>query len=350
MPELMRAARFDAASSSLTVQDVPVPEPGPGEVLVRVEACGICLSDVHLVDGSLPGPLPVVTPGHESAGVVERLGDGVAGWAPGDRVLLAGGRPCGSCSRCVRGRFEECLAFEIMGFSYDGAWAQYVVVPALTMTSLPERLPFEQACVLADAVSTPYAAITARAQVRPGESVGLWGIGGLGVHAVQIARLVGAAPIIAVDPLASARDRALSLGADVVLDPTADDVVERIRELTGGEMLDAAFDLYGANKVLAQTVASLGRGGRAVMVGLSMDDLQLGPGLFFGLLGQSLLGHLGYQKKHLDELVTLVDTGRLDISGSVSGVMPLEQVPDGVRQLQEKTGNPVRLVVQPWAD
>jgi threonine dehydrogenase-like Zn-dependent dehydrogenase len=113
-------------------------------------------------------------------------------------------------------------------------------------------------------------------------------------------------------------------------------------------MLDAAFDLVGANAVLAQALASVGRRGRAVMVGLSMDDLQLGPGLFFGLLSQSLLGHLGYEKRHLDELVQLVRAGRLDVSGSVSAVLPLEDVVDGVEQLQSKRGNPVRLVVQPW--
>ena len=197
----MRAARFDAAARTLTVQDVPIPQPGPTEVLVKVRACGICLSDVHLLDGSLPGPLPVVTPGHESSGVVEQVGDLVAGWKPGDRVLLAGGRPCGQCPNCVRGRMEECLAFEIMGFNFDGAWAQYVVVAGQTLTSIPDELPFEQAAVLADAVSTPYAALTERAGLRSGDSVGLWGIGGLGVHAVQIARLVGATPIIAVDPL-----------------------------------------------------------------------------------------------------------------------------------------------------
>ncbi len=341
----MRAARFDAASRQLTVQDVPVPEPGPNDVLVRVEACGICLSDVHLIDGSLPGPLPVVTPGHEAAGVVERVGDEVPGWSKGDRVLLAGGRPCWSCAHCVRGRFQECLAFEIMGFNYDGAWAQYVLVPAQTLTSIPDDLPFPQAAVLADAVSTPYAAITARAQVRPGEAVGLWGIGGLGVHAVQICRLVGAAPIIAVDPLESARERALSLGADLALDPTSDEVVGRVREATGGRMRDAAFDLVGSNAVLAQTVACLGRHGRAVMVGLSLDEMQLGPGLLFGILSQTLMGHLGYSKRHLDELVS---TGRLDLRGSVSATMPLEQAVDGVEQLQSKRGNPVRLVVAPW--
>jgi len=348
-PATMRAARFDAATRSLTLQDVPVPEPGPTEVLVKVMACGICLSDVHLLDGSLPGPLPVVTPGHESSGVVERVGELVAGWQPGDRVLLAGGRPCQQCSNCVRGRFEECLAFEIMGFNYDGAWAQYVVVSGQTLTSIPDELPFEQAAVLADAVSTPYAALTERAGLRAGESIGLWGIGGLGVHAVQVARMVGASPIIAVDPLESARERALALGADAALDPRSDDVPARVKELTGGLGLDVAVDLVGANAVLAQAVGSLGRFGRAVMVGLSLDDVQLGPGVFFGILSQSLLGHLGYQKKHLDELVTLVRSGRLDVSGSVSATMPLEEVAAGVEQLTSKEGNPIRLVVLPWS-
>lgn len=345
----MRAARFDAESRTLTVQDVPVPVPGANEVLVRVEACGICLSDVHLIDGSLPGPLPVVTPGHEAAGLVELVGSEVAGWKPGDRVLLAGGRPCMSCAHCVRGRFEECLAFEIMGFNYDGAWAQFVVVPGQALTAVPDDLPFPQAAILADAVSTPYAALTDRAGLRSGESIGLWGIGGLGVHAVQVARMVGAAPIIAVDPLASARERALALGADVALDPTTDDVPARIAEVTGGLGLDVAVDLVGANAVLAQAAASLGRFGRAVMVGLSLDDIALGPGVFFGILSQSLLGHLGYKKRHLDELVQLVSRGRLDVSASVSRLMPLEEVAAGVEQLQTKQGDPIRLVVQPWA-
>ena len=344
----MRAARFDAGSQKLTVEDVPVPEPGPNDVRVRVEACGICLSDVHLIEGTLPGPLPVVTPGHESAGVVDALGDQVTGWSVGDRVVLAGGRPCGGCRMCVQGRLTDCESFHIMGFNFDGAWAQYVVVRPETMTPIPDGMPFPEAAILADAVSTPYAALTSRAELKPGQSIGLWGIGGLGVHAVQVARMVGAAPIIAVDPLESARERALALGADVALDPTSEDVPARVFELTGGSMLDVAVDLVGANVVLAQAAACLGRRGKVVMVGLSLDDVQLGPGVFFGIQSQSLLGHLGYDKADLDTLVDLVTHGRLDVSGSVTRLMPLEEVADGVHQLQTKEGNPVRLVVQPW--
>jgi D-arabinose 1-dehydrogenase-like Zn-dependent alcohol dehydrogenase len=122
----MRAARFDGATRTLTVKDVPVPQPGPGEALVRIRACGICLSDVHLVDGSLPAVVPEVTPGHEAAGVIEKIGPGVPGWRAGQRVVMAGGRPCWQCRNCIRGRVNECLQLQIMGSFYDGAWAEYI--------------------------------------------------------------------------------------------------------------------------------------------------------------------------------------------------------------------------------
>lgn len=343
----MRAARFDSATRNLTVKDVPVPEPGPVEVLVRVRACGICLSDVHLIDGSLPAVLPEVTPGHEAAGVIEAVGLGVPGWQPGQRVVLAGGRPCWQCRNCVRGRPNECLQLQIMGSFYDGAWAEYIAVPYGTLTAIPDELPFEQAAILADAVATPYAGLVDRAALRPGEAVGLWGIGGLGVHAVQIARMVGAAPIIAVDPNPEARARALAVGADHALDPGAVDVEAEMRRHTAGQGLDLAVDLVGANAVLAQAAGCLGRAGRVLMIGLSLDPIQLGPGILFGLASHSLLGHLGYAKRHLDDLVELVSHGRLDVSRSISGTMPLEDVGRGVEQLASKEGNPVRLVVTP---
>src|SRR5687767_12223547 len=288
----MLAARFHASDRALTLEDVPVPEPGPLEVVVKVEACGICLSDVHLIDGSFPAVTEIVTPGHESAGVVAKTGELVQGWVPGDRVVLMGGRPCMRCDRCSTGSIDSCRQIELLGFHYDGAWAEYVVVPYFTLTAAPDGVDLTEAAILADAVATPYAAITERAALKPGETIGLWGIGGLGAHAVQIARMVGAAPIVAVDPLPAARERALALGADHALDPAADDVVAEVRRLTGGRGLDLAADLVGANAVLAQAAACLGRHGRVVMIGLSPEPIQLGRGVTFGLRSQSLLGHL----------------------------------------------------------
>src|SRR3954467_14053413 len=154
----MRAARFNAEAKSLEVREVPVPELAPHEVLVRVQACGVCLSDVHLIDGSLPGTLAVVTPGHEPAGVVEEVGTAVPYGQPGQRVVMAAGRPCLACSSCAGGRPDACRAVQIMGFSFDGAWAEFVAVPYAALSLVPDDVPIEQAAILADAVSTPYAA------------------------------------------------------------------------------------------------------------------------------------------------------------------------------------------------
>jgi threonine dehydrogenase-like Zn-dependent dehydrogenase len=343
----MLAARFTGVGKPLRVEEVPRPEPGPLDVLVRVDACGICLSDVHLLDGGIPALRPEVIPGHEASGTVVARGDLAPEGPEGQRVSLAGGRPCGRCARCRVGRMEDCLAFEIMGFHYDGAWAEYIAVPYFTVAPVPDGVPAEQAAILADAVATPYAALSERSAVRPGESVGLWGIGGLGTHAVQIARLLGAGLVVAIDPLESARLRALKLGADAALDPAADNVVQEIKALTGGLGLDVAVDLVGANAVMKQAVASLGRRGRAVMVGLSIDPLELGPGILLGIQSQSILGHLGYEKRHLDDLVGLLAGGRLDLSASISDVIPLADVAEGVRRLAEKDGDPVRIVVRP---
>ena len=343
----MLAARFRASDRSLFLAEVEVPEPGPLEVVIKVEACGICLSDVHMIDGSFPAMIEEVTPGHESAGIVHKTGELVQGWKPGDRAVLMAGRTCMKCERCRTGRIDACLQPELMGFHYDGAWAEYVVVPYFTLTPVPDGIDLEQACVLVDAVATPYAAITERANLRPGESIGLWGIGGLGTHAVQIARLVGAGLIVAVDTLPSARDRALKLGADVAIDPAEGDVVSQIRKLTSDRGLDVTLDLVGSNNVLQQAVGSLAPAGRAVMVGISIDPLELGPSILLAIQRQTIMGHLGYSKKNLDELVTLMSTGRLDLTASVSDVLPLEQVPEGVRRLAEKDGDPVRIVVKP---
>ena len=343
----MRAARYNAEAKKLFVGDVDTPQPGPLEVQVQIQACGICLSDVHLMDGTIPPIVPEVTPGHEPAGIVTAVGELVPGWKEGDRAVLTGGRPCGKCAHCSIGRVEDCLAFEIMGFHYDGSWAEFVCVPYYAMTPLPEGIPFEQAAILADAVATPYAALIDRGALRPGETVGLWGIGGLGTHAVQLARLCGASFVVAVDPLASARERALKLGADVALDPATQDVPAEIRGHTGGLGLDLALDLVGANAVLQQCVSSLALGGRAVMVGLSMEKLELEPSLLFGIQKHSVLGHLGYERRHLDDLVKLLAAGRLDLTASISDVIDLDDVADGVRRLAEKEGDPVRIMVRP---
>lgn len=347
MSASMRAVRMIGIGKPLEVHDVPVPSPGPGEVVVRVAACGVCASDVHVLDGSLPAqpPLPV-TMGHEPSGTVEAAGDGVAWPVPGDRVVMHAGKRCEACRPCLSGfGIEECLSVRTMGVDFDGAWADFVVVPASSCVGLPDSIPFDQGAILADAVATPYAAVVETGEVGPGDRVAVFGIGGLGTHAIQIARLCGASFVAAVEPRPSARERALALGADVALDP--DGAVAAIRDATRGEGVDAAFDFVGANAVVKATVASLARGGRAVIVGVGGEKISLGPSILFAVKHSQLRGAYGYRRSHIQSLVSLVQSGRLDLSASITAKLPLEDAAEAVDMLATKRGDPVRLVLTP---
>ncbi len=349
MTGTMRAQRFYKATGEWAVEDVPIPEPGPGQVLIKVAYCGICHSDLSLIDGIFGGlgTPDVITQGHEASGTIAALGEGVTGWSVGDRVIPAAGRPCGTCANCLRGPVGQCLNIQLMAFAYDGAWAEYTVAGAFGLTQVPDGVPMDQAAILADAVSTPFGAVVHTGQVRIGEAVGVWGVGGVGTHIVQLARLVGANPIIALDLEESVRDRALEIGADFAFDSRDPDLQAKIAEATKGRMLDVAFDAVGVKATFEQGLAMLANGGRVVVVGLSGEDASLGSTLGFGLSRKQALGHLGYQGTDIAILAELVASGRLDLSRSISGVVPLEDVGEGIRRLQERDGNPIRILVQP---
>jgi D-arabinose 1-dehydrogenase-like Zn-dependent alcohol dehydrogenase len=345
----MRAQRFRKATREWAVEDVPIPEPGPGEVLVKVAYCGICHSDLSLIDGVFGGlDVPdVVTQGHEASGTIAKLGPGVVGWSEGDRVVPAAGRPCGVCEYCLRGRFGECANIRLMAFAYDGAWAEYTVAQAYGLTRVPDEVPLDQAAILADAVSTPFGAVVHTGQVRIGEAVGVWGIGGVGTHIVQLARLVGANPVIAFDIDEEIRARALEIGADHAFDSRDPDLQQEVAAVTKGHLLDVAFDAVGLKTTFEQGLALVRPGGRVVGVGMSGQEVSLGNTLGFNLLRKKVLGHLGYRNEDIGTLLDLVAAGRLDLSRSISEVVSLEDVGEGIRKLHERDGNPIRILVQP---
>ncbi|MBU3751900.1 MAG: zinc-binding dehydrogenase [Mycobacterium sp.] len=343
----MRAERFYADTKSVVLEDVPIPEPGPGEVLVKVAFCGICHSDLSLINGTFPARLPVVTQGHEASGTIAEIGPGVAGWSTGDRVVVPAGRPCSECPNCRRGAFDDCQRTELMAFAYDGAWAEYVVARAAGLTRVPDNVPLEQAAILADAVSTPYGAVVRTGKVGVGESVGVWGVGGVGTHIVQLARLVGAAPIIAIDVNPVVRDRALQIGADYAFDSREPDLKKQIAELNGGRKLDIAFDAVGLSSTFEQALDCLAVGGRLVVVGMSDQAPTIGPTSMFGLSRKQVLGHLGYHNADIETLARLVSLGRLDLSRSISRTIPLEEIREGIRALEQSDGNPIRILLQP---
>lgn len=347
MADTMRAQRFYADTKRFAVEAVPIPEPGPGEVLVKVAFCGICHSDLSLINGTFPAMRPVVTQGHEAAGTIAKMGPDVTGWAEGDRVVVAAGKPCTQCANCRRGDVTNCLAIQLMAFAYDGAWAEYTVAQAAGLTRVPDNVPLEQAAILADAVSTPFGAVVRTGKVGIGESVGVWGVGGVGTHIVQLARLVGAAPVIAVDVKAAVLERAVELGADHAFDARDERLSEKIGELTGGRKLDVAFDAVGLTSTFEQALDNLTVGGRLVAVGMSAEPACVGPTSMFALTQKQVLGHLGYQNVDIETLATLVSRGRLDISRSISEVVSLEDIAIGIERLDRQEGNPIRILVQP---
>jgi threonine dehydrogenase-like Zn-dependent dehydrogenase len=340
MGTTMLAGRMNFATGTFAVKQVPVAEPGPGQVRVRVRAAGICLSDVHIIEGMFPPPaLPgggdEITLGHEVSGEVESLGDGVTGVAIGARVIVFPLKNIGERDPWM------------MGINCDGGWAEYVVVPADVLVPIPDALPFEQAAIIPDAVSTPWGAIEWTGQFRPGESAGVWGIGGLGVHGIQLLRFAGAVPIIAVDPIEAARQRALELGADIALDPADPAFAQAIRTATGGAGVDIAFDFAGVAPVRQQALDSLRVGGRLVLVGVSGSSFTVDNDTTFQTTRRQILGHFGSTAQHTADLVRLTKLGRLDLSRSISDTLPLADAGTGVQQLAAKVGNPIRLVLLP---
>ncbi|MGY1427927.1 zinc-binding dehydrogenase [Streptomyces sp. MN12] len=334
----MLAARLHVPSRTLRLEEVPRPQPGPGEVLVKVEAAGVCLSDVHLIDGTLTPLLlqgDTVTLGHEVSGTIAEVGAGVTAWSPGQRVVL------------YAGEVRDGVTYT-RGVDYDGGWAEYALSAETALTLLPDAIPFEQGAIIPDAVSTPWGAITETGAVRPAEAVGVWGVGGLGVHAVQLLRAAGACPVVAVDPNPVARERALAAGADLALDSADPELRQVVGAATGGAGLAAAFDFAGVPPVREQALSVLAPKGRLVLVGLTDKPLTVTDGTRFSYLQQRILGHYGSDMPvALPQLLRLIQGGRLDFSGSVSGVLPLAEAAEAVARLEKKEGDPIRLILRP---
>ena len=334
----MRAARILISTREFRLVDIPVPTPGPGQVRIEVRAAGVCLSDVHLLQGLItPAYLSgdEVTLGHEVAGVIAEIGGSVGEWSIGDRVIVCAG---------VRDKENRVTT---LGFDYDGGFAEFTVADISTLVKIPENLAFEQACIIPDAVSTPWAAITQTAKVIAGEFVAVFGIGGLGFHAIQLLSLIGASPIIAIDPIPAARDRALSVGADLVLDPLDPEFIAKIKGATAEAGVAAVFDFAGSSSARNLGLRFLAEGGRLVIVGLANESILIPNDITFAYRRSQILGHYGSEPFHTQQLVDLIRDGRLDLSGSISEIMPLENILGALNRLENKINNPIRIVVKP---
>ncbi|MBM4424611.1 MAG: zinc-binding dehydrogenase [Chloroflexi bacterium] len=343
----MKAARFYGANEPLKIEDVPQPQPGPGEVLLAVKAAGLCGTDLHIaVEGTILTATRPITLGHEAAGVVAEAGTGVTNWKAGDRAAAFPNIACGECYACASGREALCLKSRILGVQADGAFAEYLLVPARTLVRLPDSIPFEVGAILTDAVSTAYHAVACRGNVLPSEAVVVIGCGGVGHHGVLWAKQRGAAPIIAVDVSAGARRRAREAGADHALDPAEADVAKSVRALTGGAGADCALEFVGRADTVTTAMKCLKRGGRAVVVGVGPERVALPPLQAFVGSELALVTSLGFHRVDLEKIIGLVAAGEVDVSHSVTEIVSLEQINEALQRLAERKGDPVRVVVR----
>ncbi|MGA0567400.1 zinc-dependent alcohol dehydrogenase [Rathayibacter sp. KR2-224] len=309
----MRAAVVNQFHQPLTVQDRPIPAPGPGQILVRLEACGLCHTDIHAINGDWPvkPALPFV-PGHEGVGIVEQLGDGVTSRTVGQRVAMPWlGHACGECRYCVDGRENLCEQQYNTGYTVDGGYAEYALADARFVVPVPDGVTAMDAAPLTCAGVTTYAAVKA-AHVVPGERVAIFGVGGLGHLAVQYARLVGAL-VVGVDITQEKLELATKLGADAVVNAADVDPAEAILAMGGA---DVAIVLAVAPSVFDQAFRSLNRGGRLILVSLPANGALTIPVFDTVLKGISVIGSIVGTRQDLTEVFALHAAGRTRVVAS----------------------------------
>jgi propanol-preferring alcohol dehydrogenase len=342
----MKAIRMVEAGKPLELQNIPIPSIGERDILVRVRAAGICHSDVHYRGGrSTMGSLPI-TLGHEVAGEIEWTGSQVTTLVAGDRVALHYNLSCGDCYYCSTGNEQFCTTVKMLGHHVDGGYAEYVAVPARNAIPLPEEIPFEEGATLMCASATALHALR-KGRFKAGETVAVFGVGGLGLSAIQLAKAMGAVDVFAVDIQPDKLVLSSEYGA-IPVNAARCDAVEEIRRLTRGRGVDVALEMIGLSKTMKQTVESLGVMGRAVIVGLSRDPLEVNP--YATLIGHEaeIIGSNDHLLQELPLLVDMARRGMLDTSRVVSRVVPLEAVKINQRldELEHFTSD-VRAVIVP---
>jgi len=342
----MKAIQLIESGKPLRQQEIATPKPGEHDVLVRVKAAGICHSDAHYRSGLSPaGPLPL-TLGHEIAGVVEETGSLVTSVRAGDRVSLHYLVTCGTCEYCRNGFEQFCAKGAMLGKQRHGGFAEFVLVPQRNAVLLPADISFEEGAVLMCSSSTCLHALR-KARLKPGEVVAIFGAGGLGMSAIQIARALEASIVYAIDVNRERLSIAEQLGAVPIL-ATKSDPVSELRKLTYNKGVDVSLDLVGLPQTVSQAVQSLAVFGRAIMVGLSGEPAPIQPYTELVSKEAEIIGSSDHFLSELPELFNLVQRKKLRLSTVITNSIRLEEqaVNDTLDEL-EHFGKGVRSVITP---
>ncbi len=357
----MRAAVLHAYNEPMVIEDITFAEMGPRSVRVRVDASGVCHSDVSAAQGKVPMGTPLIL-GHEGAGTVIDVGPEVTRVKKGDRIIASFVPACGDCFYCLNDQSQLCEGMGAVGFSAKGTLKDGAEIRAMTglgtfaeemqvdesqCVKIETDLPSEQLALIGCGVTTGVGAALNTAQIKPGSTVAIIGCGGVGQSVLQGARIAGASRIFAIDPVELKRKTAEQLGATDLIDPADGDPVEQVKALTEGRGADYAFEVIGLPETIQQAYAMARRGGTAVVVGMSAFDATVtlsAMELFYG--SKSLLGCMygGAQvRRDFPRLVSLVETGRLDIGAMVSRRIALDEVNDAFRAME--AGEVIRSVI-----
>lgn len=342
----MKAVRFIGVNQPLQMQEIPVPEIGERDVLVKVKAAGVCHSDAHYRAGISPvRPVPL-TLGHEVAGIVEKVGAQVRSVKVGDRVCLHYNLSCGDCYHCSTGNDQFCEKVLMIGHYTNGGYAEYIALPARNAIPLPDEIPFEQGATLMCASATAFHALR-KSRIKGGETVAIFGAGGLGQSAIQLAKAFGAVEVYAVDINEDKLKLAQQYNAIPINAKQVDPVAE-IKRLTNNKGVDVAIEMIGLPQTMKQALQVAGVMARVVIVGLSNKSLEIQT--YTELLGNEV-ELIGSNDHHLQELPLLVDLARrkiLDISQVVTKTIPLDaDAINAALDNLEKFGGDVRTVIVP---
>ncbi|MDQ8703005.1 Zn-dependent alcohol dehydrogenase [Streptomyces sp. LHD-70] len=352
---MVRAAVLPAVDSPLEIREIALPEPGPGQVRVRLAAAGVCHSDLSLSNGTMRVPTPCVL-GHEGAGTVVSVGEGVTHVAPGDGVVLNWAPSCGSCHACALGEVWLCTsalagAANVYATLPDGtelhpglnvaAFAEETVVAANCVLPVPDGVPLTDAALLGCAVLTGYGAVHHSARVREGESVAVFGVGGVGLATLQAARIAGAGPIVAVDVSPEKEELARAAGATEYV-VASDTTAREIRKLTGGQGADVAVECVGRAVTIRTAWESTRRGGRTTVVGIGGKDQQVSfNALELFHWGRTLSGCVygnSDPERDLPVLAEHVRAGRLDLTSLITDRITLDEIPKAFENMIEGKG------------
>jgi S-(hydroxymethyl)glutathione dehydrogenase/alcohol dehydrogenase len=359
--DAMRAAIFTGQDKDLTVEAVTPLDPGARDVVVRIDASGVCHSDLSVIDGKLPVPPPLIL-GHEGAGVVEWVGAEVHRVKPGDRVILSLTPVCGACWHCLRNETHLCEmgsgvsrtprvrrgdGSECGGLSGLGTFADVITVHEASCIPVHTDLPAEQLALIGCGITTGLGAALNTAPVRAGDTVAVIGCGGVGQSIIQGARIAGASQIIAIDPVELKRQAAGHFGATHAVDPGAGDTVQQVLQLTGGRGVDFAFEAVGHHDLIVEALNATRKGGTTVLVGVPHYATTVAvPVMPLIIQDKTIKGsYYGSSRTTRDfpRFIQLVETGRLDLDAMVSRRLPLDDVNEAFRAMQ--AGEVLRSVI-----